>query len=76
MLKFPDKIDSKFRFVLLSATRAEQIVRGAKPKIEPGLEKPGHIAMKEIRQELIDWDYGPAPEPEVEEQEPAGELES
>ncbi|MCP4203015.1 MAG: DNA-directed RNA polymerase subunit omega [bacterium] len=75
MLKYPDKIDSKFRFVLLSATRAEQLVRGAKPKTESGPGKPSRVAMKEIRRELIDWDYGPAPEPQ-EEEEPAEETES
>lgn len=76
MIKFPDRIDSKFRYVLLSATRAEQLLRGARPKSEPGLDKPGRIAMKEIGQELVDWDYGPAPEPETEEEESAEAPES
>ena len=76
MLKFPDRIDSKFRFVLLSAGRAEQLVRGAKPKTAQGLEKPSRIAMREIRDDLIDWDYGPRPEVEVEEVVPAEVLES
>ena len=75
MLKFPDNIDSKFRFVLLSATRAEQIIKGARPKAEGSPEKPGLVAMNEIRQELVDWDYGPAPEVETEEQAPAEEAE-
>ena len=70
MLKFPDRIDSKFRFVLLSAARAEQLVRGAQPKTEHGAGKPSRVAMKEIRKDLIDWDYGEAPEAEeVEAQE-------
>lgn len=64
MLKFPDKIDSKFRFVLLSAARAEQLVRGAQPKPEQGPGKPSRVAMGEIRKDLIDWNYGPAPEME------------
>ena len=76
MLKFPDRIDSKFRFVLLSAGRAEQLVRGAKPKAESGLDKPSRIAMHEIRQDLVDWDYGPTPEVEVEEVAPAEVIES
>ncbi len=76
MLKFPDRIDSKFRFVLLSAQRAEQLVRGAQPKIEQGLAKPSRIAMKEIREDLIDWDYGPVPEVDVEEVASAEVLES
>ncbi|MCH7666556.1 MAG: DNA-directed RNA polymerase subunit omega [Acidobacteria bacterium] len=76
MLKFPDRIDSKFRFVLLSAQRAEQLVRGAQPKIEQGLAKPSRIAMKEICDDLIDWDYGPVPEVDVEEVASAEVLES
>lgn len=66
MLKFPDKIDSKFRFVLLSAARAEQLVRGAQPKAEERVEKPSRTAMREIRKGLVDWNYGPAPEVELE----------
>lgn len=75
-MKFPDRIDSKFRFVLLAAARAEQLVRGAKPKIEQGLAKPSRIAMREIREDLIDWDYGPKPEVDVEEVTSAEVLES
>lgn len=77
MERIPDKIDSKFRFVLLAAERAEQMLRGARPKIDMGDLKPTRIAMKEISNDLVEWDYGPAPEIEdeidVEEEE---ELES
>jgi len=75
--RIPDKIDSKFRFVLLAAERAEQMLRGARPKIDMGDLKPTRIAMKEISNDLVEWDYGPAPmieeEFDVEEEE---ELES
>ncbi len=74
MLKFPDRIDSKFRFVLLAASRAEQMMRGAQPKVEAGLNKPGRLAMREIRDGVVDWDYGPAPEAEVVEDEVATEA--
>ena len=60
----PDRIDSKFRYVLLSAARAEQIIQGAPPKIEPQKRRTTRVAMDEIRRDVIDWDYGPAPEPE------------
>jgi len=76
VLKFPDRIDSKFRYVLLSAERAEQLVRGARPKIDQGLAKPSRIAMKEIQEDLIDWDYGPVPEADLEEVASAEVLES
>lgn len=52
----PQKIDSKFRYVLLAATRAEQIMRGAEPKVEKPL-KPTSAGMAEIQGELVDWDY-------------------
>lgn len=62
MERIPEKIDSKFRFVLLAAERAEQMLRGAKPKIDMGEQKPTRIAMMEISNDLVEWDYGPAPE--------------
>ena len=60
----PPQIDSKFRLVLLAAKRAEQLMRGARPKREAEKQKPTCLAMDEIRGELVDWDYGPAPQPE------------
>ena len=61
-----DNYDSKFRFVLLAADRAEQLVRGALPKLKDTSGKASVIAMEEFRYGLIPWDYGPAPEEEVE----------
>ena len=66
MERIPEKIDSKFRFVLLAAERAEQMLRGAKPKIDMGELKPTRIAMMEISNDLVEWDYGPAPEAVIE----------
>lgn len=59
----PEKIDSKFRFVLLAAHRAEQMVRGARPKLEHPHRKPTRTAMQEIVEDRIAWGYGPAPVP-------------
>lgn len=56
----PEKIDSKFRFVLLAAHRVEQMMRGAKPKVEPSNRKLSRIALQEILNDKVDWDYGPA----------------
>jgi len=71
-MELPDRIDSKFRLVLLAATRAEQMMRGASPKVEMQNVKPTRIAMEEIRRDLVYWDHGPVPEaPEVEGEEPA-----
>jgi hypothetical protein len=61
--------DSKFRFILLAANRAEQVMRGARPKIVYNTPKVAKGAMKEVKGGLIEWDYGPAPLPEPEDLE-------
>ena len=43
MEKLPEKIDSKFRFVLLAAERAERMMRGAKPKVDIDNKKASRI---------------------------------
>lgn len=63
-------MDSKFRRVLVAASRAEQIMRGARPKVEAGKRKPTRIALEEVDQSLISWGYGPPP-PKAEETEAA-----
>lgn len=60
-----EQYDSKFRFVLLASNRAEQLVRGARPKIEGVSKKPTRVAMEELKGGLVPWAYGPAPAPEV-----------
>ena len=62
MHDIPEKIDSKFRYVLLAATRAEQLMLGARPKLDKP-DKNTSAAMNEVLQELVEWEYGPRPEP-------------
>ncbi len=69
MQKLPDRIDSKYRFVLLSAERAEQLLQGALPRVPGTKGKHTQVAMAEILDDVVDWDFGPAPEPEPEEAE-------
>ncbi len=54
-------VDSKFRFVLLSALRAEQMMRGARPKDDNDNGTVIRVAMNEILDQRVDWDLGPAP---------------
>lgn len=74
MDRIPSKVDSSFRFVLLASTRAEQMMRGAQPRIDlPASIKPTRVAMEEIIRDAIDWDYGreaPAESAEVADPEP------
>ena len=59
----PSRVDSTFRFVLLAARRAEQLMRGARPKVETASQKPTYVALKEISADVVDWEYGPPPAP-------------
>jgi DNA-directed RNA polymerase subunit omega len=60
-MEIPEKMDSKFRYVLVAAKRAEQLVRGAQAKVEKTSRKPTRVAMAEIGKDLVDWGYGPPP---------------
>ena len=65
MDRINNTVDSKFRFVLLAAKRAEQLMSGARPKVEaPSGVKRARTAMTEILEQKITWDYGPAPQVE------------
>ena len=60
-----EQYDSKFRFVLLASTRAEQLVRGARPKLEGVSKKHTRVAMEELKSGMVPWSYGAAPAAEL-----------
>ncbi|HEX2642965.1 MAG TPA: DNA-directed RNA polymerase subunit omega [Thermoanaerobaculia bacterium] len=64
-------VDSKFRFVLVAANRAEQLMRGARPKLEAGKRKSTRVAMDEVDHSLVEWGYGAPPQPEAPADQPA-----
>ena len=53
MITIPDNIDSKYRFVILSALRARQIQGGSMPMLKEPRHKSTQIAQKEILQGLV-----------------------
>ena len=55
-LKTNNEIDSKFRFVIIAAKRAKQLLHGAKPRIKSKSKNPIRIAQKEVREGLIDFE--------------------
>ena len=56
----PEGVDSKFRMVILLARRAEQLMRGARPKLEIETPmKPTRLAAGEFERDMIRWDFGP-----------------
>ncbi len=50
------ELDSKFRFVILAAKRAKQLLQGAKPKIKSKSKNPIRIAQREVREGIIDYE--------------------
>ena len=57
MFKVPEDIESKYRFVMLAALRAEQLQAGATPRVENAApRKPTILAQQELAQGLVaEW---------------------
>ena len=53
MIQIPDNVDSKYRFVILSALRARQIQSGSAPMIKEPSHKATQLARKELQQGLV-----------------------
>jgi DNA-directed RNA polymerase omega subunit len=58
-------IDSKYRFVILAAKRAKQLLRGAKPKVKAKSKNLIRIAQSEVRSGLIEFEIIPAQMDEI-----------
>jgi len=52
-------IDSKYRFIILAAKRAKQLLKGAKPKFETRSKSPVRIAQAEVRRGLVEYEIIP-----------------
>jgi DNA-directed RNA polymerase omega subunit len=53
LIQIPDNIDSKYRFVILSALRARQIQGGSLPLIKEPSHKATQLARKELQKGLV-----------------------
>lgn len=53
MQKIPEKIGSKYRFIIVAAERAKQLQNNAKPKVKTKSTKPAYIAMKELEEDVL-----------------------
>ena len=62
-------VDSKFRFVILAAKRAKQLLKGAKPKIQGKSKSLIRIAQAEVRAGLIEYEIIPARMEDIPERE-------
>ena len=48
-------VDSKFRYVIVAAKRAKQLIKGSKPKITLKSRNPIRLAQAEVRAGLVDY---------------------
>ena len=52
-MELPQGIDSKFRFILVAAKRAQQLIGGAKARVQSGSKKVILIAGREVCAGLV-----------------------
>jgi DNA-directed RNA polymerase omega subunit len=62
-------IDSKYRFIILAAKRAKQLLKGAKPKIQSRSKSLIRIAQAEVRQGLVEYEIIPTRMDDIPERE-------
>jgi len=55
-MEVPPAVDSKYRFILLSAKRARQIQSGARPLIQTATKKPTKVAQLEVSGNLVPFE--------------------
>ena len=55
MITIPEELDSKYRFVIISALRARQIQGGSAPKVDDESGKPTQIAKREVLEGLVEF---------------------
>lgn len=72
-MKIPEKLGSKYRFIVLAGNRVSQLQKGAKSRLEntPDKMKMTQVAIHELAEERLDFvKQGEAP-PQVDETEVA-----
>jgi len=62
MSKLPPNVESKFRLVHIASRRAEQLVQGARPKVDSKRAKVTRVALEEVNADLVRWQLS-SPEP-------------
>ncbi len=55
MAQLPPNVESKFRLVHIVSRRAEQLVQGARPKLETKHAKVTRVALEEVGKDLVKW---------------------
>ncbi len=55
MIEIPESVDSKYRFVIISALRARQLQSGSRPLIDDEGRKATQVAQQEVLEDLISF---------------------
>lgn len=55
MIQLPENFDSIFRYIVVVSQRAEQLINGAKPRMESRHEKPTLEAVDDVNAGLVPW---------------------
>lgn len=58
-MEVPPAVDSKYRFILLSAKRARQLQSGARALIQTPTKKPTKVAQLEVSANLVPFENLP-----------------
>ena len=61
-MEMPQKIDSKFRYILVAAKRTRQLQAGARPLIQSAAKRLTRVAQQEVTAGLVPFELlAPAP---------------
>jgi DNA-directed RNA polymerase subunit K/omega len=55
MIQLPENFDSIFRYIVVVSQRAEQLIKGAKPRTEGNHAKPTLVAMEDVDAGEVPW---------------------
>ena len=55
-MELPNNIDSKFRYILISAKRARQLQSGVRPLVQAQTKKSTKVAQQEVSSGLIPFE--------------------
>jgi DNA-directed RNA polymerase subunit K/omega len=55
MIQLPEEFDSIFRYIVVVSHRTEQLMGGARPRMEPEHAKPTLQAKDDVDAGLVDW---------------------
>jgi DNA-directed RNA polymerase omega subunit len=55
MFRVDEKVGSKYRFIILAAQRARQLMAGAQARVDIKVQKPACIAIEELKEGKLSW---------------------